>query len=100
MWDQDEIYAVARYNSFAVTDEADDYRLQVSGYMPPQDSAMDAGDSLGASNGVKFAWAHSTYALPFEWPKLLIYAAIITGVIEGSAVEIFIGMVEEDGQYQ
>ena len=66
MWDQDEIYAVARYNSFAVTDEADDYRLQVGSYMPPQDSAMDAGDSLGASNGVKFAYMHSTYALPFE----------------------------------
>ena len=100
MWAQDEIYAVARYDSFSVTDEADNYRLQVSGYMPPQDSAMDAGDSLGASNGVKFAYKDSTYALPFEWPKLSIYTAIITGVIKGSAVEIFIGMVEEDGQYQ
>ena len=59
MWDQDDIYAVARYGSFAVTD-TDEYRLQVSGYMTPLDSAMDAKDSLSASNGVKF----STYERP------------------------------------
>ena len=73
MWDQDEIYAVARYDSFAVTDEADNYRLQVSGYMPPQDSAMDAGDSLSASDGVSFAYKDSSYALHFKWTKFALY---------------------------
>ena len=54
MWDQDDIYAVARYDSFWVKDESYNYKLRVSGYKPPQDSAMDAGDSLSASDGVRF----------------------------------------------
>ena len=59
MWDQDDIYAVARYGSFAVSDKSDMYRLQVSGYTPPQDSAMDAKDSLSASDGVAFGYKDS-----------------------------------------
>ena len=59
MWDQDDIYAVATYDSFTVTDESDGHRLQVSGYSAPQDSAMDAGDSLSATNGAVFAHKHS-----------------------------------------
>ena len=59
MWDQDDIYAVARYGSFAVKAESDKYRLKVSGYTPPQDSAVDAKDSLGASDGVAFGYKDS-----------------------------------------
>ena len=63
MWDQDDIYAVARYGSFAVKAESDKYRLKVSGYTPPQDSAMDAKDSLSASNGAAFGYKSSRLVL-------------------------------------
>ena len=59
MWDQDDIYAVARYESFWVKDESDMYKLRVGGYKAPQDSAMDAGDSFSASNGVRFGYKSS-----------------------------------------
>ena len=59
MWDQDDIYAVARYDSFRVKDESDDYKLMVSGYKVPEDSAMDAGDSLSASDGAGFGYKSS-----------------------------------------
>ena len=36
MWDQDDIYAVARYGAFAISDETDNHRLHIGGYMPPQ----------------------------------------------------------------
>ena len=48
-----------RYGSFAVKAESDKYRLKVSGYTPPQDSAVDAKDSLGASDGVAFGYKDS-----------------------------------------
>ena len=56
MWDQDDIYALARYDNFRVEDESDNYKLKISGYKVPQDSAMDAGDSLSASAGVGFSY--------------------------------------------
>ena len=58
MWDQDDIYAVARYRSFAIGSESDDFKLVVDGYMPPLNSAMDAKDSLSASNGSAFSAYH------------------------------------------